>query len=152
MIDDDALPTPPKFDLAENDKVQAELALRHQPSRHSQMYGRPMSIIKELVTMPFDDLTPRQKGQLIDAYVEVGEFDKAYNLSGDEKHKQMWDAVTLGTTSCGCNDFETVELVDGQVTTVSHSRLFVKREIYNVKTGSTAKLMACNLCGNAFLV
>lgn len=152
MIDDDALPQPPAFDLAVNDAEQAKLAERHRPSRHSQKYGRSMGIVKELNEMPADDLGPRQRNQLIDAYVELGEFDKAYELSGDEKHKKMWDSIVSDPKPCDCRDFETVELRDGQPVTVTHSRLFVQREIYNVKTGSTSKLMACNLCGNAYLV
>lgn len=154
-LDDDALPNiplPSAEQLAANDAIQAKLAERHTPNRNSREYGRSMAVVKELEAMPAADLGKRQITQLIDAYEHLGQFDKAYTLSGDDRHKQLWDAVTGDAKECDCKDFSTVELVDGVVTPVQHSRMFVKREIYNVTTGLTSKLVACNLCGNAYLV
>lgn len=115
----------------------------------SQEYARPKAIISELSNIPKDDLSPRQKLMYADALAELGRFDEAWEMGGDERYKQIWDAIHNPSKPCKCRDFETVELVNGVPTTVKHSRQYIKRTVYNVRIGGKSKLVACNVCGHS---
>lgn len=152
-IDDDALPSvrrPTKKQQKEIDAAQAEMAVRFDAS--GRRFDRAYAILKELNAFPREDWSPRQFASYVDALIILGEYDTAYELTGDEKFKAIWDGINADNAEfCDCADYESVELVDGKKKSVKHSRLFVKQEIWNVKKGSTSNIMACNVCGRCIV-
>lgn len=152
-MDDDALPRvkkPTKAEQAVIDAEQAEMAVRFNAS--GRKFDRAYAIIKEMNEIPREDWGQRQFGYYVDALVELGEYDTAYELTKDKKYKKIWDAINGKVLKeCKCRDWESTEMVEGKPTLVKHTRFFVKQEIWNVKTGKTANLVACNVCGRAFV-
>ena len=153
MIDDDALPKvrkPTPQQQAEIDAVQAEMGKRFDASGHQ--FDTANAVLTELNAIPREDWSPRQFNGYVDALVMLGEFDTVYELTSDKQYKAIWDAINGNVAkNCKCRDWESVEMVDGQPTAVKHSRFFVKREVWNVKTGRNAKLISCNVCGRTHL-
>jgi len=144
-MDDDALPTPPKYSEADL-LAQAEAAAKMRAFvERSHKFDRPNAIIRELADLPQKDLTPRQKTQLAEAYAGVGRFNDAYKLSKDKQYKYIEDKLNGKVTKCNCKDFETVELIDGKVTPIKHSRFFVKRTVFDGE--KFVGLQTCNVCG-----
>lgn len=143
----DELPIPPKYTEADL-KAQAEAAAEKGAFvERSRRFARPRAIVAELSAIPKKDLSNRQKGQYVDALAELGRFDEAYKLSKDVRFKNIAEKLRGGKTKCKCKDFETVELIDGQVTPIKHSRFFVKREVWDVENEKFVGLVTCNVCG-----
>jgi hypothetical protein len=152
MIDADALPKvrkPTPKQQKEIDAVQAEMAQRFDAS--GRKFDRAYAILNELNAFPREDWSRRQYTQYVDALVELGEFETAYELTGDKEYKSIVDAINNPQPMCECRDYESVELVNGKKKTVKHSRLFVKRVVWNVKTGKDANVMTCNVCGRSYI-
>lgn len=144
-MDDDALPIPPKYSEADL-LAQAETAAKMRSFiERSHKFDRPNAIIRELSGIPKKDLSPRQKTQLAEAYAGVGQFDEAYKLSKDKQYKYIEEKLKGKVLKCNCKDFETVELIDGKVTTIKHSRFFIKRTVFDGE--KFVGLETCNVCG-----
>ena len=152
-MDIDALPKvkkPTKAEQVAIDAEQAEMAERFPAS--GRQFNRAKAVLTELNAIPREDWGQRQFNSYVDALVEMGEFDVAYELTRDKKYKQIWDAINGKTKLCKCKDYESVELdKNNQPVTVRHSRLFVRSEMWNVKTGAMANIIMCNVCGRVTL-
>lgn len=142
---DDTFPQPPQIDLQKSDKEQAVLRLKYA---RGQRFERPNAIISEMQGIPKEDLSPRQISMYGAALAEVGKFQDAYTLTKDKSYKQIWDGLNTTPKPCRCKDWESVELIDGVVTPVKFSRMFIKKEIWNPLTGDVAFIHQCNKCGS----
>lgn len=139
-------PQPPKLTdamLAQNDFAQKQMAAATNVPISSKGLLRARAIIKDFERIPTNDLNPRQKKQLTEAYSQAGEFGKAFTLSGDD----VYLAIATATAQiCDCKDFETTEIRNGRPEKVTHSKRFKLRNI--LKDGKTVGLMSCSGCGH----
>ena len=150
VVDDDALPkvrTPTPKQQKEIDKMQAKMASRFDAS--GRKFDRAYAILNEMNAIPREDWSQRQFRYYVDALVMLGEFETANELTGE--YQDILDALNDPQPMCDCRDYESVELVDGKKKQVKHSRLFVKRQIWNVHTGRDVNVMTCNVCGRSYI-
>lgn len=146
MVNEISPPNPPRLTvetLAQNDFAQKQLAAKANVPISAKTLLRANAVVRELSDIPVDDLSPKQKRQLIEAYSQSGRFQKAHELSGDDVYLAI-DEATHKT--CDCPDFETTELRNGRPVAVSYSRRFKLRNI--IRGGKSVPLMRCGACGH----
>lgn len=146
MVNEISPPNPPKLTaelLAQNDFAQGQLAAKTNVPVSAKNLLRANAVVRELSGIPIDDLSPKQKQRLVEAYSQSGRFFKAHELSGDEVYLAIAEA---GPDTCDCPDFQTTELKNGRPVPVSHSRRFKLRNI--IRGGKTVPLMRCGACGH----
>ncbi len=141
-----APPRPPKFDLEKNDAEQKILASKFNLTTSSKGALRAIAIIRELVDIPKQDLSMKQKQHLWESYETVGRFQDAYELTGSEKHRILSEAKD---EPCECPELVTHQLVNGQSVEVKYSNLFQRSRTF--KDGKPAGVWVCNKCQHVFV-
>lgn len=151
---DDKLPQAPPLtvtQMSKNDAEQKERGTKFQErfnvSPERLKWARAEATIKELDAIPREDFSARQSGHYVDALSVLGRYNEAFEMTGDDRFKDIWDAV-WESKPCGCADFETVELEGNKVVKRSYSRRFKKALIYSLKLNSWANLMQCSDCND----
>lgn len=142
---DIAPPKPPALtdkQMDKNNEEQAILAKKFSAPA-SKTLLRAKAVINDFSGIPEQDLSLRQKSQLTDAYSQAGEFQRAYDLSGDDTFLAI---INADDKECDCKDFTTHILENGQPKKVTYSRFFKRRDL--VRDGKRLDLMVCNNCGH----
>jgi hypothetical protein len=108
---------------------------------------RARAVVAESATIPIVDLSPRQKMYYADALATLGNYQQAFEISGNEKFREIAEAFT--NKECKCKDSQTHILKDGKPEPITHSRFYKRQSIY--VDGVWASLIACNMCQNLFV-
>ena len=129
---------------AEIDEEQMRRAalLNISMSPSQREFARACAMIKsfeEYHTLPLAAVAP-----YADALAMVGDYAKAYELTGNETYKQIMDAMAVRKT-CTCPDTVDTVMENGQPVQKTYSRFFVKRQVYKDRTWYDLK--QCNKCG-----
>lgn len=147
---DDRLPKCPivtQEQLREIDAEQRKRARRIDTSIERRALQRAFAVIDELEKLPREDFSVKQLERYVEALCTAGKYNEAYELTGDDRYKIIWDTV-WDSKDCDCEDLETVELVNGKVTPKVYSRHFKKATIYSLKEEGFVALKCCNKCGH----
>lgn len=146
MVNEISPPNPPRLTpelLIQNDFEQKILAGKANVPISSRSLLRAKAQIRELEAIPADDLSPKQKEYLVNAYSQAGEFRKAHALSGDDVFLAIANATKK---ECDCPTVKTVVMIKNRPREVDHKRTVKLRNI--IRDGKTIPLMRCDACGH----
>jgi hypothetical protein len=125
---DDKMPRiakPTDEQLKAADEQQRALAKRIglQASPEQRILARAIARIEELNKIPRTDWTQKQLIRYIEALDMAGRFNEAYDLTGDRKYSELWDAIWKDDEEiCGCPDTPTSSWKTTVRSRSSHSR------------------------------
>jgi hypothetical protein len=152
---DDKLPRiakPTDEQLKAADEQQRALAKRIglQASPEQRILARAIARIDELNKIPRTDWTQKQLIRYIEALDMAGRFNEAYDLTGDRKYSELWDAIWKDDEEiCDCPDTPDVVMENNRPVEVVHSRHFTRRRVYSLQHDKHVDLIVCNKCSHS---
>lgn len=137
------------YDLEKNDAIQEERKkLVSVPTTGSQIqYSRAMAYITAMRDIPREDFTAGMMRRYIESLAIVGDYEHAYELSGEQIYKDIDDALTNKTEPCDCSPTKDIQLENGVPVTKEYSNIYTKTRVYDQVTRQFINLNACNVCG-----
>ncbi len=165
--DDERLPSMPVLtaeQLAENDAIQQALAAKKAAiglglpvSGNSREYQRALAVVASLAAVDSSYLSPKAINDLTESLAVIGDFDRAYERSGNKEYKEISAAIkeyegrphgVVAIPGCNCPPLVGRALDNnGQPKAIEYSQRFVRREVYVRSQERWCRLLMCNACG-----
>lgn len=148
---DDAIPTV-VFDLAKNDEIQEQRKkLVNIPTGSQWEYARAMAYVEATAKIPREDLSATQMARYTVALANIGDYEQAYELTGEKIYQDIDKALKGKTKQCKCKGTTSHELENGRPVQKEFSNIFVKTKVYDQMKRQFVALKQCNVCYRIFI-